>query len=181
MSQVTVQGKYVNAAQPFQSSTFSKQSIIVEVVDGNYVSYFNLEFHQADVQNLFPQLQPNASYNFVCFIQGSRQQMTDKNGQPTAYTALKCVSFTPANAQAPQQQAPQGFNQQPAAQPQGFGQPAQQQAPAGFGGQPAPAQQPAQGGFGAPAQQSFGQPAQQPAQGGFGAPAPQNTPPAFGS
>lgn len=189
MSQVQITGRYINAAQLFQTANFTKQSIIVEVVNGNYTSYFNLEFHQADVQNVFPQIHPNGTFTFTCWVQGSNQQMTDKNGQPTAYTTLKCTAVAPAQSQmppansqvnqaaqggyvgAPQQQ--QGFAQpvqqtQPATQPQqGFGQPQQTQAPSqGFGSQPqqgfgqAPQpQQAAPQGFGQPAQ-GFGQPQQ---------------------
>lgn len=159
MSQVQITGKYVNAAQIFSTGSFTKQTIIVEVVNGNYTSYFAIEFHQADVQNVFPQIQPHGVYTFTCWVQGSNQQMTDKNGQPTAYTQLKCTAVVPAqNASAP---APAQNNfQQPQQPAQGFAQPQQQ---GGFAGQPQPQQQ------------SFGQQPAQPAQ-SFGAPAQQQAP-----
>lgn len=179
--QVQITGRIVAAQPLFDNGSFRKQVLILEVQSGNYVNFYPVEFTQGDIDTLLPQVQMNGTYNFTAWVQGSKNQSTDRNGQPAAYVNLKVSAVAPAQAaQAPQQQAPQGFNQAPAAQPQGFGQPAQQQAPAGFG-QPAQPQQPAQGGFGAPAPQSFGQPAQQPTQQGFGAPAPQNTPPAFGS
>lgn len=176
---ITITGKYVNAAQQTQTGSFTKQSVIVEVVNGTYVSYFNVEFHQTDVQNIFPQLVPHGMFNFECWVQGSNKQFTDKNNQPTAYTTLKCVAVSPAQqAAAPQppaqqfaqpQQSQQGFAPQ---QTQGFAAPAQAPAPS-F----AP---PAQPGIGAPqGGQTFAPPAPQAPQ--FAPPQPQAAPaaPAF--
>lgn len=193
MSQITITGRIISAQPMFTTGSFRKQTLIVEVVNNNnYVSFFPIDFQQSEIDTLLPQLQPNGTYTFTCWVQGSspnketNQAPVDRNGQTTAYLNLKCTAVAPAQSQmppansqvnqaaqggyvgAPQQQ---GFAQpaqqtQPAAQPQqGFGQPQQTQAPSqGFGSQP-------QQGFGqAPqpqqaAPQGFGQPAQ-----GFGQP-----------
>lgn len=163
MSQITISGKVVAGQAMYQTETFRKQTLIVEIVNGNYTSYMPIEFHQGDIDTLLPQVQLNGSYSFTCHVNGSKNMMTDRNRQPTAYLNLKVASIAPAQQQAAP--APvQGFGA-PAPQ-QGFGQPAPAQQ--GFS---APAAQPVQQGFGQPAQGGFvggQQPAQQ--QQGFGAP-----------
>lgn len=177
--QVQITGQYVNAQQKFDNGSFKKQTIVVETMNqNNYKSYFPIEFHQADVDNLFAHIQPHGFYTFTCWVQGSNQIMSDKNQQPTAYVSLKCTKVDVAAAQLPHTSpitAPQPFGQQPQqqafpAQPQqGFiGQPQQPQAFA-QPQQPAPTQQT----FGSPQQQGFGTPAQpvQPQGSPFGQPA----------
>lgn len=182
MSQITLTGRAVNGQQLFTSAngSFKKQTIIIEVVNGTYTSYFPLEFHNADVDTFLSsgQVQMGQTYAFTGWLQGSNQQMTDKNGQPTAYLSVKVTAVAPAQSALPNtaaQTAPNAF-QQPQQQQGGFvGQPAQQQQPApqqGFGQQAAPAPNfgggqantaPAQGGgFAAPAQGAnpFGAPQQ---------------------
>lgn len=173
MSKVQITGRVVAGQQPFSTGNFRKQGIIVETVNGTYVSNFLVEFHNADVDTFINsgQVQPNQHYTFDCWVQGSNQVFTDKHGQPTAYVSLKCVGVQPAQATLPptaHATAPQS----------GFGQPAQPafgQQNGGFMGNPAPANTatPAQNAtpFGAPSnpapQQSspFGQ-----NNGGFGQP-----------
>lgn len=167
MSQTQITGKFVSAQQLFATDSFRKQTIIVEVVNGNYTSFLPVEFHNQDIDTFGPQLQMGGSYVFTCWVQGSKQQYTDKNNQPTAYVSLKCTQIAPAQQAAPQQQG--GFGAAPQQQGGSIGQPAQQPAQGGFGAptQAHPAQQ--QGGFG-------GQPAQQPSAPNFG-----NTPTPGGS
>ena len=160
MSQITIQGRIVAAPPQYSSGNFNKQTLIVEVQSGQYQQYYPLDFINADIQSLLPQVQMGGTYAFTCFVNGSSKQMTDRDNNPTAYVNLKVSGVAPAQAQAPAQQqqgfgAPQqpaqGFGApQPAQQPQqGFGQPQAQPAPNPFG-QPA---QPAQGFVGAPPQQ----------------------------
>lgn len=165
MSKVQITGKVVAGQPLFDNGSFRKQTLIIEVVNGTYTSYFPIEFHQQDVDTLLPQVQLNGTYQFDGWLQGSRNQMQDRNGQPTAYLSFKVGSVAPAQSAglppttpstAPQQQG--GYvgpsNPAPAAQPsQGFGtpnpnQPAQgfNNPPAqGFGNAPAPASAPSQG------------------------------------
>lgn len=103
MSNVTLTGTIVAAQQLFDNGSFKKQTYIVEVVNNNYSSFFPVEFHQQDVQNLTPQLQPNVMYTFSGFMQGSKNQTVDKNGQPSAYLSFKCTSVVQAGQQQPQQ------------------------------------------------------------------------------
>lgn len=176
MSQITISGKVVAGQAMYQTETFRKQTLIVEIVNGRYTSYMPIEFHQGDIDTLLPQVQLNGSYSFTCHVNGSKNIMTDRNGQPTAYLNLKVASIAPAQQQAapaPAQgfgvPAPQqGFGQPAPQQQQGFGQPAAQPAQQGFG-------QPAQGGFvgGQQSAPAFGQqPAPQQQQQGFGSPTP---------
>lgn len=184
MSQTQITGKCIALAAPYQTATFVKQTALIEIVNGSYTSYMPIDFTQADVQNLVPQLQQNGVYTFTCYVQGSNKTFTDKNGQPTAYISLKCTALVPAQQQAPAQPA---YNTPaPAAQPQSFGgQPAQgghigAPQPNNFGGQPAPSQ-PAQGSFGQPQQSNFGGGDPNQAN-GFGNPAPAtNTGNGFGN
>ena len=182
MSQVTITGKVVAAQQLFTSSsgTFQKQTVIVEVVNGNYTSYFPVDFTNQDIQNFLNsgQVQMGHTYQITGYLQGSGQQVTDKNGQPTAYLNIKATAVAPAQSQMPQTaqatapQAQGGFVG-PSNQPQqcnafGAPQPAAQQ-PQGFG-QPAAPSQPNQAqGFGNQPQQGFGNSAPAPAPNqGFG-------------
>lgn len=174
MSQISITGRVIAGQAMYQTDTFRKQTLIVEVVNGNYTSFYPLDFIQGDIDTLLPQVQLNGSYTFTCHVNGSSKQMTDRNGQPTAFVNLKVSGVAPAQQQAapaPAQgfgaPAPQqGFGQPAPAQQQGFGAPAAQPSQQGFG-------QPTQGGFvggqqpaqAAPAQQGFGTP---PAQQGFG-------------
>lgn len=174
MSQISITGRVV-AAQPFFSTeSFRKQTLIIEVVNGNFTSYFPIDFTQANIDNVLPQVQMGGTYTFVGYVQGSKNQMQDRNGNPTAYLSISVNSVAPAASALPPTTpatAPQpGFGQ-----PQGgfVGQPQQQaqpQQPAvqpnqGFGA-PAPSQQQPQG-FGSQPQQGFGAPQTTPAQ-GFG-------------
>lgn len=179
MSQTTITGRIVNAQQLFTSSNgnFRKQTLILEVVNGSYTSYLPIELHNADIDNIMPTIQQNGTYTVTAYVQGSNQQMTDKNGQPTAYVSLKATSVVPAQGGGLPQTTPAtapntfqgGFVGQPA-QPaapavnpnQGFGNPAPAAPAPNFGGgnaNPAPAQG---GGFTAPAQSNspFGTPQQ---------------------
>lgn len=168
MSQVTITGRIVAAPPQYNSGNFSKQTLIVEVQSGQYQQYYPLDFINADIQSLLPQVQMGGTYAFTCFVNGSSKQMTDRDNNPTAYVNLKVSAVAPAHVPAPAPSPQVGFGQQaptpafgqPAPAQQGFGaqQPAQQQ---GFG-----AQQPAQNPFGQPQTQGFvGAP---PAQQGFG-------------
>lgn len=160
-NQVQIQGRVVNGQQLFTTGNFRKQTLIVEVVNGNYTSYLPVEFHNADIDTFLGsgQVQSNQSYTFTCWVQGSNQQFTDKNGQPTAYISLKVSAVAPAQSGLPQTT--------PATAPQtGFGQPAQ----GGFVGQPTQPTTPSQG-FGSQQQGGFAQPAN---------PSPQQTNP-FGA
>lgn len=179
MSQVTLTGKIVAAQPLFDNGSFKKQTLIIEVVNGSYTSYFPIDFTQDKIQTLLPNCQMGGTYSFTGYIQGSKNQMQDRNGNPTAYLSISVNQVVQAQAAAPQpaqgfqQPAPQQGFQQPAQQGGYMGQPQQTQpapqaAPQGFG-----APQPAQG-FGDQQPQGFGQPAQpqQQAAPGFGQPAP---------
>lgn len=165
--QVKFIGQFLSAQQLFQKDNFRKQTIIVAVTSGSYTNYYPVDFINDDIEKFGPQLQMGGSYEFTCYVEGSRQQQTDKNGQPTAYVNLKAAGVVPAQQAAPQPQ-------------QGFAQPAQQtfSAPATQQGFATPSSQ--QGGFGQPpAQQGFGQSA--PTQQGFGNPQPQQQSQPFGN
>lgn len=155
MSQVTITGRIVAAPPQYNSGNFSKQTLIVEVQSGQYQQYYPLDFINADIQSLLPQVQMGGTYAFTCFVNGSSKQIVDRDNNPAAFVNLKVSAVAPSQQAQPQQS--QGFGA-PQQQPQGFGQP--QQTPA------APASQP----FGAPQQpqQGFGAPqSAPPAQGGF--------------
>lgn len=164
--QTQITGKYVAAQNPFNNGSFRKQTILVEVVNGTYTSYFPIDFTQGNIDSVFPQIQPNGTFTFTCYVQGSKTPMTDKNGQPTAYLSLSCTAVVPAQ---PQQVPPPQVNITPPAQTTfgqqqqqqggfiGFPQQTAQQPVANFGNQPAQAfpQQQQQQGFPQQAPQSF--------------------------
>ena len=190
MSQLSLTGRIVAAQNLFDSGNgFRKQTLIIEVVNGSYTSYFTADFINAEIDTLLPQVAMGQTYTFTGYLQGSKNQMADKNGQPTAYLSFSVKQVAPAQSQMPAansqvNQPAQGYAQPQQQggyvgapqQQQGFAQPAQQTQPAtqpqqGFG-QPQQAQAPSQG-FGSQPQQGFGQ-APQPQQAapqGFGQPA----------
>lgn len=153
--QTTITGQVVTGQQMFinAAGTFRKQVLIVQVVNGNYTSFFPVEFVNGDIDTLLPQVQLNGTYSFTCYVQGSNQQMTDKNGQPTAYLSLKVTSVTqPGQQQAPAQNNFQN-NPAPANNFQAQAQPVNNNG--GFvGGAPA------NNNFAQPANNNFNQPAQ---------------------
>lgn len=185
MSQVTLIGTIVGSQALFDNGSFKKQTLLISVVDGQYTNFYPIDFIQNRIDTLLPQVQMGGTYQFTGYLRGSRNQMTDKLGQPTAYLNLDITAVAPAQVQLPPTSpitAPQPQFGQPA---QSFGAPQQQSQPVqqqqfgqpqqgGFVGQPAPTQ-----GFGNPQPTGFGQPAQavqgqgspfgQPAQ-GFGTP-----------
>lgn len=171
--QTQITGRVVAAAPFFDNGSFKKQTLIVEVVNGNFTSYVPVDFTQGDVDGILQQVQMNGTYQFTAWVQGSKQVMQDRNGGSTAYVSLKVSAVQQAQSQLPPtsaQTAPNAYQQQ---QPQqgGFGAPAQSQ-----GGSQQPQQQ---GGFvGQPQQGSFGQPQQQ-QQNNFGQPPAQT--PSFGN
>lgn len=177
MSQISITGRIVAAQPLFDNGSFRKQTLLIEVVNNNFTSHFPVDFINGDIDTVLSQVQMNGTYTFNGYVQGSKNLMQDRNGNPTAYLSISVKSVAPAQSQMPPansqiNQAAQGGYVGAPQQQQGFAQPAQQTQPQQGFGQPQQAQAPSQG-FGSQPQQGFGQ-APQPQQAapqGFGQPA----------
>lgn len=164
MSQITLTGKIVASQPLFDNGSFRKQTLLIEVVNGNFTSHFPIDFINGDIDTVLPQVQLNGTYTFSGYVQGSKNLMQDRNGNPTAYLSISVKQVAPAAGAGLPQTTPMTAPQ-PAAQ-QGFAAPQAQPVQQGFVGAPAQQAAPSQ-----PAQ-GFGNTQPQPAQQGVGTPAP---------